>query len=66
MSRNQANDEVENTSDDATRVYNLNLELKRAKREKKQTTKMLSEEIKRIQAEIDEILTHENQPAATE
>lgn len=44
---------------DAQRVYNLTLELKEAKNTKKQAVRMHNEEIKRIQAEIDEILNRE-------
>lgn len=38
------------------RIYRLNLELKEAKDDLKRTSRMLREEVKRIQAEIDEIL----------
>lgn len=56
---------------DAERVYRLVLDLKRAKQEKKVATRMLGEEVKRIQAEIDEIINREpvvedGDPAAEE
>ena len=51
--------ETTDSTRDADRIYNLNLELKEAKREKKIATQMHNGEIRRIQAEIDEILNRE-------
>lgn len=41
------------------RVYNLTVELKEAKRAKKQANKDANEEIKRIEAEIEEVIEAE-------
>lgn len=54
--------EVSDQSQDAQRVYQLTLELKYAKRAKKEANRMNNEEVKRIQAEIEEIINRENQP----
>ena len=57
--RPQAQPETTDASRDAARVYNLTLDLKRAKQEKKVASRMHGEEIRRIQAEIDEIINRE-------
>ena len=66
--RNQVIPETTDAHRDADRVYNLTLDLKRAKSEKKEAVRMHNEDIGRIQAEIDEILSREpvipDEPAA--
>ncbi|RTL07624.1 hypothetical protein EKK58_00185 [Candidatus Dependentiae bacterium] len=57
--RNQPEPETTDAARDAERVYNLTLDLKRAKREKKEAVRMHNEEIRRVQAEIDEIINRE-------
>jgi hypothetical protein len=42
------------------KIYNLVVELEEAKRDKKDTVKGYNENIKRIQAEIKELLTENN------
>ena len=57
--RQQPEPETTDAARDAERVYNLTLDLKRAKREKKEAVRMHNEEIRRIQTEIDEIINRE-------
>lgn len=57
--RQQPEPETTDVARDAERVYNLTLDLKRAKREKKEAVRMHNEDIRRIQAEIDEIINRE-------
>lgn len=57
--RNQPEPETTDAARDAERVYNLTLDLKRAKSEKKEAVRMHNEEIRRVQAEIDEIINRE-------
>lgn len=62
MSRNNNTppvDEAVEEASPAAKVYALTLDLKQAKGEKKVAMRALSEEIKRIQAEIDEVLNEE-------
>ena len=61
MSRRPQTPEPETTDAqrDAERVYNLVLDLKRAKQEKNTAVAMHNEEIARVQAEIDEIINRE-------
>lgn len=59
MPRNQSQPETTDADRDAERVYNLNLDLKRAKSEKREAVRMHNEEIRRVQGEIDEILNRE-------
>lgn len=57
--RNQPEPETTDATRDAERVYNLTLDLKRAKAEKREAVRMHNEEIRRVQAEIDEIINRE-------
>ncbi len=59
MARNTPTPETTDIARDAERIYNLTLDLKRAKQEKKAANRMHNEEIKRVQAEIDEIISRE-------
>lgn len=59
MARNNPQPETTDATRDAERVYNLTIELKEAKAQKKQAIRMHNEELRRIQAEIDEILNRE-------
>ena len=59
MSRNTPVPETTDAQRDAERVYNLTLDLKRVKREKKEAMRMHGEEIRRVQSEIDEIINRE-------
>lgn len=47
---------------DAQRVYNLALELNTAKRAKREAMRMHNEDIRRIQAEIEEIISRATPP----
>lgn len=64
------NQTEQNVIADAQAVYNLLIELQQAKKEKKTLMKMHTENVKRIQAEIDEIIdrnSSDDEPApATE
>ena len=57
--RPQPEPETTDATRDAGRVYNLTLDLKRAKQEKRAAMRMHNEETRRIQAEIDEIINRE-------
>lgn len=45
-----------NNTSDADRVYNLVLDLKRIRQEKKQAMRIFKEEQNRVEAEIEEII----------
>jgi len=51
--------EQQNTTTDEAKVFQLSLELEEMRKRKKATMKGYNEEIKRIQAEIKEILNPE-------
>lgn len=50
-----------NQTSKETRVYNLYVELEEVKARKKATAKAFNEDIKRIQAEIKDVINEENQ-----